>query len=115
MGCSNSKHNGTGHKIAHNMTTLMNIPLVAWAIYTIFSLRYADYDGFSAWMAQPINMIAAIIFVVVTLKHFTLELEVVLEDYISNIPRRNLIIKLLKIFWLVLGLATIISILKLGF
>lgn len=107
-------HKGTGHKVAHNFTTLLNIPLVAWLIYSIFSLRGADYAALTNWITQPCNMIVSILFVVITLLHFTLELEVVFEDYISDLKRRHFVIGLLKAFFAVLGVATIISILKFG-
>ena len=32
-------HSGTGHKWAHNATTVMNIPLFAWLVYAVFTLR----------------------------------------------------------------------------
>ena len=51
-----SSHHGTGHKIAHNITTLTNIPLVAWVMYSIFSLRDASYEEFTAWMSHPVSI-----------------------------------------------------------
>ena len=107
-------HDGTGHKVAHNITTLANIPLAIWFIYSVFVLRNAGFDEFSAYMAQPLNIVAAILFVYVSLKHFVLEIEVVFEDYVSTIATRHFCIILMKIFAFVLGVTTIVSILKLG-
>lgn len=107
-------HDATGHKLAHNLTTILNIPLVAWLIYTLISLRDAAYEDVGSWFTHPLNMVVGILFVFVTLKHFTLEIEVVIEDYVSNIPARKCAIIALKVIWLVLGLTTTISILKLG-
>ena len=106
--------NCTDHKTAHSITTLANIPLLAWLIYSIFALAGKDYEAFTAWMAHPVNIVAAILFVVVTLKHFTLELEVVFEDYISCVCIRKVVILAMKTFWLILGLAAVVSVLKLG-
>ncbi len=77
--------NCTDHKTAHNLTTLVNIPLVIWLIVTVFTVGKGPYTDLIAWMSHPVNIIAGILFVVVTLKHFVLELEVVFEDYIANI------------------------------
>lgn len=107
-------HDGTGHKIAHNITTIANIPLVIWLIYSVFTLRSANYEDFANYMASPVNIVLAVLFVYVTLKHFVLEIEVVFEDYVSNISMRHFYIMSLKIFSFILGLTTIISILKLG-
>lgn len=104
----------TAHKVAHNITTIANIPLVAWVICSVFALAGTGYEGFVSWMEHPVNMIAAILFVAVTLKHFSLEIEVVVEDYVSKICVRKAIILMLKAFWLVLGLTAIISILKIA-
>lgn len=110
-----STHHGTGHKIAHNITTVTNIPLVAWVMYSIFSLRYASYEEFTAWMSHPVSILVAVLFVVSTLKHFALELQVVYEDYISCVCLRRLKITGMKLLFLIVGIAAIISILKLAF
>lgn len=110
-----SAHHGTEHKIAHNITTLANIPLFGWIIYTAFSLRNASYDEFIAWMAHPFSVVVTILFVVTALKHFALELQVVFEDYIPYKPFRILKVVGLKIAFFALGTATIVSILKIAF
>ena len=109
-----SAHHGAMHKFIHDVTTLLNIPLVAWVIYSIFSLRQASYGEFTAWMSSPVSILMAILFVVVTLKHFTLELQVVMEDYIPSTALRILKVVGMKIFFLALGTTTIISILKIA-
>lgn len=110
-----SAHDGTHHKMLHNITTLTNIPLVAWVIYSIFSLRNASYEEFTVWMSHPVSVLVAILFVISILKHFALELQVVYEDYISCKCLRILKVVGMKIFFFVLGTATIISILKIAF
>ena len=106
--------NATDHKIQHNITTIANIPLVAWFICTVFAVAGTGYEGFEDWMAHPVNIVAAILFVIVTLRHFTLEIEVVLEDYISRIGLRNTVIYAMKGIWLVLAITAIISILEIA-
>lgn len=109
-----ANHSATEHKVAHNITTICNIPLVFWLIYTVITLCDATYAEFTAYFAMPVNTIAAILFVLCTLKHFALEISVVFEDYISNISLRHFIIIAMKLFFLVLGLTAIISILKIA-
>tara|TARA_A200000113_G_C8853531_1_gene351055 strand:- start:1152 stop:1538 length:387 start_codon:yes stop_codon:yes gene_type:complete len=109
-----TNHKGTGHKAAHNLTTIANIPLVAWFVYAVLSLRGADYEALQAFLGQPFNMVMAILFVIVPLTHFALEIEVVYEDYISDLKKRALMINLMKVVFGLIGLATIVSILKLG-
>ena len=109
-----SAHEGVHHWLVHKVTTLMNIPLVAWLLYTVFHLKEASYAEFTTYMAQPFHSIAAILFVMVTLYHMALELQVVYEDYISCRVLRMIKIWGMKVFFLVLGLATIFMILSLG-
>jgi len=107
-----SAHHGAMHKLQHDITTLLNIPLVAWVMYSIFSLRNSSYVEFTAYMMSPFSIVMAILFVIVTLKHFALELQVVMEDYISCSCLRMMKIIGMKIFFVALGVAAIVSILK---
>ena len=109
-----SAHHGAMHKLLHDITTILNIPLVAWAIYTIYSLRNASYDEFTSWFASPFHMVMGILFVAIILKHFAMELQVVYEDYISCKALRLIKIIGMKLFFIALGVTTIISILKIG-
>ncbi len=110
-----SAHHGAMHNLAHDITTLVNIPLVAWVIYSIVSLRSASYSEVIAWMSHPVSIVAAILFVMVALKHFALELQVVFEDYISCKCLRMIKVVGMKLFFIALGVTTIISILKIAF
>ncbi len=106
--------NCTDHKVEHNITTLANIPLVIWLIVSVLTLAGSTYDEFAIWISHPVNIVAAILFVYTTLRHFTLEIEVVFEDYIANICLRKSIIMAMKLFFILLGLTSIISVLKIG-
>lgn len=107
------KH-ATQHKITHKYTTLANIPLVAWLLCTIISVIGADYEAFIAWFTHPVNIVMGILFTASVLKHFALELQVVFEDYISCLWFRNMKINAMKLVFSVLGLITILSIIKIG-
>lgn len=110
-----SSHHGTHHLIAHDITTITNIPLVLWVIYSIFSLRDANYEQVIEWMAHPFSVIAATLFVISTFYHFVLELQVVYEDYISCKCLRIIKVIGMKLVFFILSLATIFSILKIAF
>lgn len=109
-----SAHHGSMHSLKHDITTLANIPLVLWVLYSAFMLRDADYAEVTAWMSHPVSIVVAILFVITTLKHFALELQVVFEDYISCLCFRMIKIVGMKLFFIALGVTTIVSILKLA-
>lgn len=107
-----SSHHGTHHMIAHNITTLTNIPLVLWVMYSVITLRGASYDDIMPWVANPISVVLIILFVISVFKHFALELQVVFEDYVSCKVARMIIVVGMKLFFFVLGLSTILATLK---
>jgi len=109
-----SSHHGTAHWLAHNITTLLNIPLVAWLIYSIYILRNSSHEGFVDYISTPFNMVVAILLIVNILYHFALEIQVVYEDYISCKALRMVKVIGMKLFFVALGLAAILSILKVG-
>lgn len=110
-----SAHDGTHHKFLHSITTLTNIPLVAWIMYSVYSLRNATYEEFTTWMSHPVSIVLSVLFVISTLKHFALELQIVYEDYISCKCLRMIKVVGMKLLFIVLGVTTIISILKIAF
>ena len=109
-----SAHHGAMHKLLHDITTIAIIPLIGWVMYSVVQLRGASYEEFMAYMASPFSMVMAILFVIVTLKHFALEIQVVIEDYISCKCFRMMKIIGMKVFFITLSITAIISILKVG-
>jgi len=110
-----SSHHGTDHVLMHHITTLLNIPLVAWIVYSVVSLRDASYGEFLAWLMSPLNIIALVLFIIIALKHFSLELQVLYEDYISNKAFRMIKVIGMKLCFFALGLTSIFAALKVAF
>ncbi|MAZ76189.1 MAG: succinate dehydrogenase, hydrophobic membrane anchor protein [Micavibrio sp.] len=110
-----SAHYGTAHVMKHHLTTLINVPLVLWMIYSVVTLRGASYDEFMAWVAHPVSVLLLVLFVISVFKHFALELQVVFEDYVSCKYARTVIVVGMKLFFFVLGLSTILTALKMAF
>lgn len=110
-----SAHHGSEHYFMHGVTTIANIPLVLWVMYSIFSLKNASYGDVVSWMTHPVSIVAAVLFVLITFKHFVLELQVVYEDYISCKATRMVAVLGTKLTFLILGITGIVSILKISF
>lgn len=109
-----SAHCGTHHWMLQRITAITNIPLIFWAVYSIFSLQNATYVEFTNWISTPWNTVLAILFVLSTFKHAVLGNQVIMEDYISCSVLRRIKIYGLKLFMLALGVATIVAILKIS-
>lgn len=110
-----SAHEGLHHWMAQRITALANIPLTLWAVYSIFTLQGASYAEFTAYFALPWNTVLGVLFVLATFYHAVLGSQVIVEDYIHSkwLKMTKLISQ--KLFFIALGAATIIAILKLAF
>ncbi|MGE4313864.1 MAG: succinate dehydrogenase, hydrophobic membrane anchor protein [Pseudobdellovibrionaceae bacterium] len=111
-----SAHDGTGHWIAQRITAILNIPLVLWAVWSIVGLvqQGLDYVTFTGWLAEPVNAILMILFILSSFYHAVLGNQVVIEDYIhcEGFKIFKLVGNLLVYF--ALGIASIFAILKIA-
>ena len=105
---------GSDHWMKQRITAIANIPLVIWFVFAIVSLKGATHAEFTSWLAQPINAIFAILFIISTFAHAVLGSRVVVEDYIHNEFFKT--VKLIgnKLFFIAIGAASIFSILKIA-
>jgi succinate dehydrogenase / fumarate reductase membrane anchor subunit len=76
------KH-GTGHFIAERVTSILLLMLTPWFVISL-ALLDGGYDSALAWVRQPLNAIGVGVFLIVTLYHTRLGLQVVAEDYIAD-------------------------------
>lgn len=109
-----STKSGSGHWFAQRITAISILLLMVWAICSIVCMVGADYQTFTTWLAQPINAILMILFIIATFVHAVLGVQVVVEDYIHNEGFK--LFKLIgqKLFFIALGVACIFSILKIA-
>jgi len=109
-----SAHTGVHHWIHQRITSVANIPLVIWFVYSVVSLLGADYGAFTGWLAQPLNAILMILFIVSVLYHAVLGLQVVIEDYIHHEGCKIKKLVLMKLLFIALGVAAVFSVLKIA-
>lgn len=109
-----SAHEGADHWMAQKITALANIPLVLWLVWSFVGLQGASHAQFTAWLAQPVNAVLMILFVISVLYHAKLGSQVVIEDYISCKWFKMVKIIGQKLFFFALGTACIFSVLKIA-
>lgn len=107
-----SAGHGSHHWMAQRVTAIANIPLVLWLVYSVVALVGADYETFTSWLAQPINAVLMILFIISTFYHAALGLQVVIEDYIHCEAMKMFKLIGIKLALFALGVAAIFSILK---
>jgi succinate dehydrogenase / fumarate reductase membrane anchor subunit len=101
----------THHWLQQRMTAGANLVLMLWFMISIALLPAYDYATLTAWIAQPFVAVPMLLLIVTTFYHFTLGVQVVIEDYQHNETRVVLLV-LLNFFAYAAGALGVFSILK---
>ena len=90
------------------------MPLTVWFVVAVLAHLGADQQAIAAWAGRPWNAALLLALIAMNFHHMHLGLQVVYEDYIHSIPRREAAIIATKGACLLLGLLAAISVLKLA-
>ena len=105
---------GAAHWWAQRITSIALIPLTLWFLCAMIRMIGATREDVVLWMAGPLPIVLMIALVIATFHHLQLGLQIVIEDYVTNDALRIGSILLVKGLSLLLALACIVSVLKLG-
>jgi len=105
---------GASHWWAQRLTSIALLPLTLWFLCAAVRMIGATRDDVVFWMAGPLQIVLMITLVIATFHHLQLGLQVVIEDYVENHWLRIGSIMLVKGLSLLLALACIVSVLRLG-
>ena len=106
---------GVSHWWAQRFSAILLVFLTIWLVYALASLIGADHAVAAAWLSSPFNAAMAILFVVTSIYHGKLGLQVVIEDYVHHRFTEVALQVLVKIISIVGGLLAVIAILKVAF
>ncbi len=106
---------GTGHFWMQRLTAVANIPLTLAMVVIVVMLAKLDYAGARALVANPLVGILLIAFLVSALVHMRLGMQVIIEDYVHEEGMKIVLILLNTFFAVLMGLASIYAILRIGF
>ncbi len=110
-----SARSGTHHWWAERVTSMALVPLTIWFVIAALRLVGHTRGDVAHWAANPVNATLGAALVIVTFHHMQLGLQVVVEDYIHAESMRMPMILAIKGAAFLLGLASLVSILKLAF
>jgi succinate dehydrogenase / fumarate reductase membrane anchor subunit len=105
---------GAAHWWAQRLTSIALLSLTLWFLCAAVGMIGATRDDVVFWMAGPLQIVLMITLVIATFHHLQLGLQVVIEDYVENHWLRIGSIMLVKGLSLLLALACIVSVLRLG-
>ena len=105
---------GATHWWMQRLTALALVPLTLWFLFAMIGMLGASRDDVVFWMSGPLPIVLMIALVIATFHHLQAGLQVVIEDYVHDDRLRIGSILLVKGLSLLLALACIISVLRLG-
>ena len=105
---------GATHWWMQRLTALALVPLTLWFLCAMIRMLGASRDDVVFWMSGPLPIVLMIALVIATFHHLQAGLQVVIEDYVHDDRLRIGSILLVKGLSLLLALACIISVLRLG-
>jgi succinate dehydrogenase / fumarate reductase membrane anchor subunit len=109
-----SAKSGVGHWWTQRLTAIALVPLSLWFIFSVLHLVGASHDAVVDWFSGPWTIVLMIALIVATFHHLQLGLQVVIEDYIHDEAARLTVLLVVKAAAILLGMACVVSVLKLG-
>ena len=107
-------HSGTEHFWRERASSVALIPLTAWFVYAAIHLIGLSYEDAFAFLHQPVNAIAMLLFVIASVIHMTLGLQVVIEDYVHTEGSKLLLFLANKAFGWTIAVASVYAILRIA-
>jgi len=108
-----SAKNGVGHWIAQRISAIVLIPLCVWFVASFIYYVTSSYDEAQQWMSSSLTVAGLILFTGILFYHGYLGLQVIIEDYVSELSTRSfyiIAIKILSLFMTILATISIIQI-----
>ena len=105
---------GAAHWWTQRLTAIALVPLTLWFLCAMVRMIGASRDDVVSWMAGPLPIVLMIALVVATFHHLQAGLQVVIEDYVENDGLRIGAVLLVKAAAVLLALACIVAVLRLG-
>ena len=101
-----------GHWQYQRLTAVTLAPLSIWLIILLNKALHAPYAETVAWLSNPVNATAITVWTLAVIYHAALGVQVVIEDYVSAIMLRHRAIFAANLFFLVLAVAALFSIIN---
>jgi succinate dehydrogenase / fumarate reductase membrane anchor subunit len=107
-------HHGAAHWLTERVLSLALVPLTLWFVVSVIGLAGAPYAEALLWFHRPLTTVLLLCLIVATFKHMDMGLRVVIDDYVHGEPARLITVLAVRGLVYLLGLAAVVSVLKLG-
>jgi succinate dehydrogenase / fumarate reductase membrane anchor subunit len=109
-----ASHSGTEHFWRERATSVALLPLTAWFVYAVVHLVGKPYEEAFTFFHEPVNAIAMLLFVVASVVHMTLGIQVVIEDYVHTEGSKLILFLANKAFGWIIGVACVFALLRIA-
>jgi succinate dehydrogenase / fumarate reductase membrane anchor subunit len=109
-----SSHSGTGHFWRERVTSVALIPLSLWFLYAMLGLAGTSEVTALQFLAHPWNALLMGGFVVFSLYHAALGLQVVVDDYVHTTGTKIFLLLLIRFSVIAVGSTCIFAITRIA-
>ena len=106
------KTHGVGHWKLQRISAIAMVPLVVWFTSSLMLILTSGYEQSIEWLQSPFNATGLILLFGTLYFHAALGLQVVIEDYVHHEGLKIVSLILIKLIALVLGVLSILCVLK---
>lgn len=107
-----SAKTGTSHWWLQRVTAAALIPLTPVFLDFMSLVFKADHDQIAIWFRPLVHSVCLLLWILCAFYHTALGLQVVIEDYVGPEGRKIIGVWLVKLSFLLLGLAAAISVVR---
>lgn len=111
-----SAKSGVHHFLIERLTGLALVPLGLWFVISLLGrLLDGKTSSLAQWLQSPLTAALLALFVIFSFLHSKVGVQVIIEDYVHSHKKRAFLLLLNQISHILLGLITIMALVKLHF
>jgi succinate dehydrogenase / fumarate reductase membrane anchor subunit len=107
-------HSGTGHFWHERVTAVALIPLSLWFLYVMLGLAGTSEVTALQYLAHPVNAILMAAFIVFSLYHAALGLQVVIDDYVHTAGAKIFLLLVVRFSVIAIGSTCLFAIVRIA-
>lgn len=109
-----ASHSGTGHFWRERITAAALVPLSLWFLYAVLGLAGTNVVTALRFLSMPWNTLLMAAFVVTSLYHAALGLQVVIDDYVHTAGSKIMLFLLVRFCVIAAGSTCLFALLRIA-